>query len=210
MPSGAEPSSLFRKILAFCWAAAANFGAPILLAWVLAGIFYHFVHGPKEHAQALQSTGYGPITLRILPPGPNSGVAEPLIACGVSGNATLVYLRIVDGGNAVVGVDFWGVGTFDGNAFPLPATGSPIEVTCFLPALYPNEGDRYWGSLSPDIQRQRRSEFLIKVDGIERLKGRIEYDQPPHPPVYVGENPVGSSEASEHFTGKILDVSRGN
>lgn len=199
---------MYRKILAFCWAATANFGAPILLAWVLAGILYDFVHRPTAPVQALQSTGYGPITLRVLPPGPNSDTAEPLLGCGVPGNAALVYIRVLDGNKAVVGVDFWGVGSFDGDIFALPTKGTPIEVTCFLPALFPNEGDPYWGSLPPSAQKQRRSEYLVKVDGIDRLNGRIEYDQPLHPPVYVGENPVGSSMASEHFTGKVLETSR--
>jgi hypothetical protein len=158
MSSGGEISSLFRKIPAFIWSATANFGAPILLAWALAGILYHFIHRPMAPVQALQSAGYGPITLRILPPGPDTGVAEPLIACGVPGNATVVYIRVLDGDKAVVGVDFWGVGSYDGDAFPLPTKGSPVEVTCYLPALFPNEGDRYWGRLSPAVQRQRRSE----------------------------------------------------
>jgi hypothetical protein len=201
---------LFRKIPAFFWAATANFGAPVLLAWALAGILHHYIYRPPAPVQALQSTGYGPITLRILPPGPHAGPAEPLVACGVPGNATLVYIRILDADKAVVGVDFWGVGAYDGDAFPLPAKGSPIEVTCFLPALFPNEGDRYWGSLSHGVQRQRRSEYLVKVNGIDRLKGRIEYDQPPHPPVYIGENPVGSSLATEHFTGKVIEISQEN
>jgi hypothetical protein len=177
---------------------------------MLAGIVYHLSHRPVAPVQALQSAGYGPITLRIRLPGPHSGVAEPLIACGVTGNATLVYIRILDGDKAVMGVDFWGVGAYDGEAFPLPEKGTPIEVTCFLPALFPKEGDPYWESLSSSVQKQRRSEYLVKVDGIDRLKGWIEYDQPLHPPVYIGENPVGSSLASRHFTGKVLEISQKN
>jgi hypothetical protein len=201
---------LFRKTLAICWAATANFGAPILLAWLLAGALYNFSHRAPVPVQAFQSTGYGPITLRIRLPGPHSGVAEPLVACGVPGNASLIFIRVLDGGKAVLGVDFWGVVSFDGNAFTIPEKGVPIEVTCFLPAFFPNEGDRYWGSLSSSVQKQRRSEFMVKVDGVERLKGRIEYDQPLHPPVYIGENTVGSSMATGHFTGDVLGVSQAN
>jgi hypothetical protein len=95
----------------------------------------------------------------------------------------------------------------EGEPFALPASNQ-IEVTCSLPAFFPEAGSRRWGDVPASLQQLRRTEYSIKVDGVVRLGGQIAYDQPRHARLYFGVNPVGGSWVSNLFTGKVLKVSQ--
>jgi hypothetical protein len=81
-----------------------------------------------------------------------------------------------------------------------------IEVTCAMPTFYPEVGSPAWGDITSNVQRRRRSEYIISVNGVQRLKGSVAYVEPQHSPIYYGVNPLGGSFVSSMFTGKILRI----
>jgi hypothetical protein len=157
-----------------------------------------------------EPAGYGHVRLKVRLPGTLGGIPEPLLVCGSPGKAALIYIRRLEGARAKVGVEFWGLGAYEGEAFALPAPDAVIDVSCYLPAFFPKEGDPYWGDLSPGLQWLRRSDYIIAVDGVIRLKGPVSYEQPRRPPLYVGYNPIGGSFVSDKFSGVVLSFAQPN
>jgi hypothetical protein len=184
-----------------------NIIIPLLLAWWLAGALYRRVH-PSVADRAPTRSAFGAISLKLDLPGTSGGIPEPLIVCGVPGRAALVYIRFLNRQRARVGVEFWGLGAFEGEAFAVPTDHSPVSLTCALPALFPPVGDRRWGHAAPGLAQLRRGEYLITVNGTVRLEGAVTYEQPEHSRLYFGANPVGGSLVTNRFTGTILDVSQ--
>jgi hypothetical protein len=181
-----------------------NIVAPVLLAWVITQALHIYLHPSDVRDSRASHNAYGPVRLRLKLPGTHAGIPEPLISCGSIGNASLVFIRLLPKSRAKVGVEFWNLELDQGPEFPLPAADGEIEVACYLPAFYPKEGDDEWGAISPEIQRRRRHEYLITVNGSVRLKGSVNYDEPEHAPIYLGVNPLGGSFVSNRFTGQIL------
>lgn len=157
------------------------------------------------HWRSSKVSSLGRITLRIKLPGTAGGIPEPLVVCGAPGNASLVYIRLLKGAQAKVGVEFWGMDAFEGDKFALPAADATIVLSCELPVLFPPEGSPRWKQTSAGRQRILRHEYLVEVDGVARLKGDVTYEQPNDPPIYFGVNPVGGSLVSDRFTGHILN-----
>ncbi len=187
--------------------AAVNIIIPLVLAWWLAGALYRRIHSSVADRAPTRSA-FGAISLKLELPGTSGGIPEPLVVCGVPGPAALVYIRLLSRERAKVGVEFWGLGAFEGDPFALPAGHSPISLTCALPALYPPENDPRWARTAPDLAKLRRGEYLITVNGTVRLEGAVTYEQPEHSRLYFGANPVGGSLVTNRFTGTILDVSQ--
>ena len=204
----ASPTSSLNasRILRASRGVALGVALPILLAWAIT----HALHrrpqavavAAKEPPPAL--SGYGQLRLRLKLPGTNAGIAEPLISCGVAGDASLVFIKLLPKSRAKVGVEFWGAELDQGEEFALPAADAEIDLACDLPAFYPAEGDAAWGRTPAEVQKLRRNEFVITVDGVVRLRGSIAYPLAPHSPLYLGANPLGGSFVSNRFTGGIL------
>jgi hypothetical protein len=187
---------------------ALNVVVPILLAWILTRGLHRYLHPSDVRDVAPRGNSFGPLRIRLKLPGTSRGIPEPVLVCGRPGNASLVYIRLLPGSRAKVGVEFWGLRADQSGEFPVPSPDAEIEVTCYLPALFPEVGDPDWGNLSPEIQRARRGEYYITVDGVVRLNARVDYKQPPHSALYLGENPVGGSLVSDRFTGAVLGSSQ--
>jgi len=207
MPPRASSRSGARRLWAGSRFAALNIVIPLLVAWWLASALYRHLH-PSAADQAPSRSAFGAISLKVGLPGTAGGIPEPLIVCGVPGRAALVYIRFLSRKQAKVGVEFWGLGAFEGEPFALPADPSPISLTCALPALFPPVGDHRWGQAAPGAAALRHGEYLITVNGVVRLEGAVAYEQPEHSRLYFGTNPVGGSLVTNRFTGTILDVSQ--
>jgi len=206
MPPSAPTRSWTGVLLAAVYAATVNLAVPVVLASLLAGVLYRHIH-PNIRDQAPDGSGYGPITLHLRLSGTNAGIPEPIIICGVPGKASLVYIRVLRKDRAQMGIEFWGLKAIEGEDFAIPANNE-IDLTCSLPAYFPKEGSRRWGGAPASLQRQRRTEYEITVDGVVRLKGPINYEQPEHSRLYFGVNAVGGSWVSSRFTGMVLKVSQ--
>jgi hypothetical protein len=201
-----EPTSKPKtsRFLRTCRDLALGVGAPILLAWVLAHALHRRLYPQNVRVSEVSNNTYGKVRLRLKLPGTSAGIPEPLISCGITGNASLVFIRLLPKNRAKVGVEFWGLELDQGEEFALPAADAEIDVACDLPALYPGEGETSWGSTPPEVQKLRSHEYVIAVNGVARLRGSVTYTQAPHSPLYFGANPLGGSFVSNSFTGKIL------
>lgn len=208
MPAKARLTRIIKASLAFCRAAATNFAVPVLVAWLLTNVLHDRLHPSPAGDIAPNGDLFGAVRLKVKLPGTSAGIPEPLIVCGEAGSASLVYIRLCSGSQAKVGVEFWGMRSYESEFFPLPAMDAVIDVTCYLPAFFPKEGDPYWGALTPTLQRIRRTQYFITVNNVVRLKGPLKYEQRPHSPIYFGANPLGGSLVSDRFTGTVLESSQ--
>ena len=187
-----------------------NIVVPIVLAWICVSLAQRLSKKPLSSDLREMPTAYGPVKLKLKLPGTSGRIPEPLFVYGSPGKAALVYIRLLANARAQVGVEFWGLGAIESEAFTLPSADAVIEVDCYLPVFFPRAGDPYWGNLSPELQAFRRSDYMIAVDGKIRLKGPVAYDQATHAPFYVGSNPIGGSLVSDRFTGSVISVVQPN
>jgi len=181
---------------------------PILLAWLLANALHNHFHASDDRHVAPNGDRFGPISMKISLPGTIGDLPQPLLVCGRTGNAELVYIRIFANNKARVGVEFWGLRADESDMFDLPSMEAVLDVKCYLPAFFPKEGDDYWRLLPASIRRSRRTQYFIVINNVVRLKGPLEYDIRPHSPIYFGRNPLGGSLVSDRFTGTILQTSQ--
>jgi hypothetical protein len=191
----------------FRWATV-SFGLPILLAWLLANALHHHLHPSDAGPVAPNGDRFGPISIKIGLPGTIGALPQPLLVCGRTGDAELVYIRILANRKARVGVEFWGLRADESAPFDLPSMDAVLDIKCYLPAFFPQEGDDYWRPLPASIQRSRRTQYFILVDKVVRLKGALKYDLRPHSPIYFGENPLGGSLVADRFAGTVLQTSQ--
>lgn len=203
--SHANSRSRIGRVLAAAGAATLNLVIPALLAWALAGALYRYTH-PNLKVMP-DGSGLGPVTAQLLLSGTNAGIPEPLVVSGVSGRASLIYIRVLRKDQAKMGIEFWGKKAVEGEPFPLPADNR-IDITCSVPAFFPPVGNRQWRSVPESLQKQRHSEYVITVNGTVRLSGQIDYDEPQHSPLDFGVNRVGGSWVSAQFTGTVLKASQ--
>jgi hypothetical protein len=204
-----NPPSIARRFWRGCLAATINVVVPVLLAWGLARALHRHLHPADVRDVAAERNTYGQIRLHLKLPGTHAGILEPLISCGRIGDASLVFIRLLPKSQARVGVEFWGLELDEGTAFAVPAPDAEIDLTCDLPACYPDAGDAAWGKTPPAEQQLRLHQYRIAVNGVVRLQGSVNYHQPPHSPLYFGINPLGGSFVSNRFTGKILRITQG-
>ena len=179
-----------------------------MLGLAQARFLYAFLNRGEAHPAPSQHHTFGPLTLRLKLPGTNAGIPEPLCSIGEPGRASLIFIRLLKGSRAKVGVEFWGNELSEGDVFQLPAADAEIEVTCYVPAFFPSADDPVWGATPAGRKNQLVREYRILVDGIERLHGSTPYVEPEGSPLYIGANPLGGSFVSNLFTGKVLAVKR--
>ena len=185
---------------------ALNILAPLALSWVTIGSLQALFHGESRPARHREFGTYGPLTLRLRLPGTHAGIEEPVVTVGRAGNATFVYLRLLPGSRAKVGIEFWGLSAAESREFAVSSPDALITVQASFPALYPAAGSPGWGLVSGPEQRRLLSGYLVAVDGEVRLRGPVAYEEPPRSPVYVGRNPLGGSYVSDYFTGTVVEA----
>jgi hypothetical protein len=183
---------------------------PILAIWLVVECVSTWREGRATGDPSARHSTLGEVHLRLKLPGTHAGIPEPLIVCGAAGHASLVFIRLLNHARAKVGIEFWGIESDESDEFALPAADAEIDLTCYLPCLFPKPGHAYWKGIAQEIQPPRPGEFLILVNGVPRLQGKIDYPQPEHSALYFGENPLGGSTVSGRFTGTILQARQGN
>lgn len=198
--AGREPWTPWRLLLLIL--------IPAVIGLAQARLLHSYLNRGDVHTVRVERQTFGPLKLRLKLPGTHAGIPEPLFSIGKPGNASLVFIRLLKGSRAKVGIEFWGRELSEGDDFPLPAADAEIEVTCYLPALFPNRGNAIWGATPQDRKDRLSGEYRILVDGIERLKGSTSYQEPEDSPLYIGANPIGGSFVSDRFTGSFLAVQR--
>ncbi|HVT73219.1 MAG TPA: hypothetical protein VHD61_08790 [Lacunisphaera sp.] len=157
---------------------------------------------PLAPAEELGARDLGAAWFVVWPPAAAAGVAEPLVVTGVPGRATLAYMRVLPGGKARLGVEFWGYGAFESDEVNVPSD-APALVVVHFPALYPPVGDARWAGVERALQEARRSQVSILVNGKVVLNRAAPDTGAPSAPVAFGENPVGGSLVLPRFSGRL-------
>lgn len=162
---------------------------------------------PLPPPGGLADAEYGAARMVVRLPAAAQGVPEPLLVTGVPGQATLGYVRVLSGGKAKFGAEFWGVGSFESEEVVAPGDVTK-EIVIRFPALFPPVGDPRWGEVPRAVQQIRRSHLTILVDDRVVLDREVKPTRVPSGPVAIGENPVGGSLVGPAFTGRLLQVTR--
>jgi hypothetical protein len=202
------PQSIQASIWRKCRYLGINFLIPILLGIIGAHLAHRHVYPPTVAELAPDGSSYGAVRVRFQLPGTSGGIPEPLLTVGDKQKASIVYIRLLNHARAKVGVQFLGLPPVEGDEFSLPAMDAQIEVKFFLPGLFAAVGDPSWGGTSASLQGIRKGRFYILVNNVVREKGLIDYPQPAHPRIYVGENPVGGGYVTGGFSGTFLAASQ--
>jgi len=182
--------------------------APVALGWLVATYAHARLYPPPVAESAPSRADYGPVHLKLRLAGTAPGIPEPLLTCGITGSAVEVYIQVMAHAKALVGIDFWGWQKVESEPFQLSAQDARLDVTIYVPALFPEKGSASWGAYSPALQEKWRGQTVIVVDGKVRLKVPGIYPLPPHTPIYYGRNPLGGSFVSDYFTGVIDAISQ--
>lgn len=162
---------------------------------------------PLPAGRGLGNVDYGAARMIAWLPAAAAGVPEPLLVVGIPGQATLGYVRVLPGGKAKVGAEFWGFGAFESEKIAA-ASDSATEIIFHFPALYPPVGDPRWGKVSLAAQEARRSRLTILVNGRVVLDQEVKPTGAPSAPVFLGRNSVGGSWVTNKFTGRLLQGMR--
>lgn len=155
----------------------------------------------------LEKRDFGPIRLAVRLPLAAAGVPEPLLVVGVPGLATLGYVRVLPGGRAKFGAEFWGLGAYESDEVAAPGE-QPTDVVFSFPALFPPVGDPHWGGVPPAVQAARRSQLKIEVNGRVVLQREMGAVALPSTPIAIGKNPAGGSLVYDKFSGRVMQAGR--
>ena len=149
----------------------------------------------------LDGTGHIFLKLRF-PPAKPPGTSEPLVVTGQTGRGDILFVRYVDAGHVVFGMDHWAYGGPVTNPLPINYhEAHRVEIR--LGSLY---SDQKPGGTAG----QPRQRMELKLDGTVVLQGAVDFYPATGGQKYFGRNPIGGSTAGAQFTGQIVDIWRGN
>lgn len=151
-------------------------------------------------------SGYpGPVTLTLRLPDrfPPPGVAEPIMAAGVTGAGD--FLNVVYQGDAgiQIGYDHWGYGAFVSEILPVQP-GEEIVVHLSAGFLFPPDWVPPAGE--SEAVAALRGRVLVAVGGRSLLDRPADAHPTRADQVTVGVNRIGGSTAAERFSGEITAV----
>ena len=127
------------------------------------------------------------------------GLAEPLLSVGQRGKGAVVYLRYLDDGRAVFGIDQWGWGAEEGPPVKLDEDrDTPVEIR--LPSLYPPGG-------TPE-RRALLDRAMVLLDGRVVYNRVLPAVEAGPNSLWIGMNRVNSSTCAREFTGAIFGLQR--
>jgi hypothetical protein len=162
---------------------------------------------PPLPAGGLGDADFGAVRLVTWLPAAAAGIPEPLVVVGESGAATLGYVRVLPGGRAKLGAEFWGVGAFESEVVDIPSDTS-TEFVFEFPALFPPVGDPRWGAVPREKQQMLRSHLTIRVNGRVVMEREVKDTGAPSRPVAFGRNPAGGSWVTSAFSGRLVQGMR--
>lgn len=199
--------------LSWPWIRQNNLGTGLVRGWrrgrraffvaTLAGLLV--AAGATTYQLWLLQRAYGSLRLVVeLPKRPVSH-AEPLLTLGRTGAADCVYVIYEDSRHIRIGLDHWAYGGPLSDPIPVSfAQPQTIEIT--LGGLYPASG--WMRRPGPATGPEGTGPIRISFNGrlVLTQEGRFYSAAPAE--VAIGRNPVGSSVASEQFSGRILRSER--
>lgn len=157
-----------------------------------------------------EAQAFGAVRLEVRLPENATGGAEavePMVVAGVSGDATIGYVRMLQDGRIKVGVDFWSFGAFESEPLTVDRT-KPVNLTYAFPVLFPPPGDPRWGEVPAVAQEKLRTWLQITVNDAVVVDRGVAAPIPRQPTVAYGKNPAGGSVVAAEFKGQVLQVSR--
>jgi len=124
---------------------------------------------------------------------------EPLLSVGVKGNGAVFYVRYLDAGRAVFGLDQWNWGATE---------GPPVEVD----ETRDHEVEIRFASLYPPADLPERQALLdramLQYDGRLAFNRVIQAPVIPRGDIWVGMNQVGCNDCQPQFSGEIMQLRR--
>ena len=137
-----------------------------------------------------------------LPSGKSPGLHEPLVCTGITGAGDLIYLRYVDEQSIALGFDHWNFGGPIGHPFKVDRS-VPQRIEVHMGSLFPPHSE-------PEANDPARRQLTVLWNGVQVLSGQYDFHPAYSDQVYFGTNPIGCSTATAEFSGKIVDIWRGN
>jgi hypothetical protein len=138
----------------------------------------------------------GPLALDLqLPSRIPVGRSEPLLVCGSTGAADVIYLRYRSDAEAEIGYDSWGEGGPVGTPFAI-RPGGRLAIQISLGSLFPGRGA---GVPSP---------LEVRADGRRVLQAATPFRPERTRPIVIGENTIGASSCAAAFSGEIRRAQR--
>lgn len=154
-----------------------------------------------------ESADRGAVRCLVQLPAHAGGVPEPLVTAGVTGRATLAFVRVLPDDKIKVGVEVWGVGAWESDVLAADSR-HPVELVFSCPSFLPPTGDPWWASLDDEARARIRGRIRVAVDGRVVLDVEANDVTPPGSALIYGRNPAGGSLVTDRFTGTFLQVSR--
>jgi hypothetical protein len=137
-----------------------------------------------------------------LPSGKPPGLHEPLVCTGITGAGDLLYLRYIDDQHVVLGFDHWNFGGPLGKPFKVDFS-VPQRVEVHLGSLFPPNSE-------PSANDPARRHLEVRWNGEVVLNGEFDFHPAYADQVYFGANPIGCSTSTSKYSGRIIDIWRGN
>ena len=137
-----------------------------------------------------------------IPSGKAAGLHEPLVCTGMTGAGDLLYLRYVDEQNIALGFDHWNFGGPISQPFKVDRS-VPQRIEIHMGSLFPPHSE-------PSANDPARRQLRVLWNGVSVLNGQYDFHPAYTDQVYFGTNPIGCSTATPEFSGKIVDIWRGN
>ncbi len=145
----------------------------------------------------------GPLLLNLQFPD-RAGVAEPLLATGVTGAGDILFVRYEGSGKARFGLDHWGLGGPTSGSVDIGPKGIPHEVVVSNGALFPPASDPIY-TLHPGWLRLRDWTVIgfdrrpVLMAPISAYASRADHITP-------GFDGIGGSTNQSRFTGEITST----
>lgn len=137
-----------------------------------------------------------------LPAGKPPGLQEPLVCTGITGAGDLLYVRYIDDQHIALGFDHWNFG--GPLSIPFKVDFSvPQRVEVHMGSLFPPQGE-------PAANDRARRHFEVRWNGAVVINGEFDFHSAYADQVYFGANPIGCSTSTSKYSGKIIDIWRGN
>lgn len=159
---------------------------------------------PTKQGASIGS-GVGPALVRVRFPNGHIGVSEPLISTGPEGAGDILFVRYSGPDRVQFGHDNFGGGSIVSREITTDfSRAHDLEIE--FGSLYPP--DNHALESSPAILARLRQRFSVRLDGELVLSTTRPFAPSTVDQVEFGYNAVGSSSATDMFTGTIDKVSR--
>lgn len=128
---------------------------------------------------------------------------EPLVVTGENGRGDAIFLTYEDARHVRFGFDHWGAPA----AFSEPVEldpGVPHAVEIAMGSLFAEKENPEWQGVAPYFVDALKQAVRVRLDGREVFRARSEFHPAAPTTADLGNNTIGLSSCSTHFSGDIL------